>query len=260
MKKSSRRALLFFRRSIVVAALLVICEGLLVHATDRNRTPLNSASLGLNADSLRKMCAQNYVELPLDETAWIDGAGDWFNPSNWSAGLPNSSTIAQINNGGTAQITSEGAAASTVDLGVGDQDVGTLSTSGSGNLEDDGFLHVGISGTGTLNITNGGVVSSILFSIGINSGSNGTATVSGSGSTWANLAICSVAFDGVGMLNIMNGANVSGASSTIIDSTGSGTVTVDGADSIWTQDGNLTIGGSGVGTLTISNVVNWGRI
>ena len=43
-------------------------------------------------------------------TTWTDGTGNWFMPANWSAGVPNSSTIADINNGGTAQITSSGGA------------------------------------------------------------------------------------------------------------------------------------------------------
>ena len=42
-------------------------------------------------------------------TVWTDGTGNWFTPANWSAGVPNSSPIADINNGGTAQITSSGA-------------------------------------------------------------------------------------------------------------------------------------------------------
>ena len=59
-------------------------------------------------------------------------------PGNWSAGVPNSSTIADINNGGTAQITSSGAAASQVEIGVGVGESGTLSISGAGSLQDEG--------------------------------------------------------------------------------------------------------------------------
>src|SRR4051812_21733761 len=64
-------------------------------------------------------------------TVWTDGTGNWFNGSNWSAGVPNANTTALINNGGTAQIMSSGAAAGEVEIGVGAQDTGTLSTSGS---------------------------------------------------------------------------------------------------------------------------------
>ena len=117
-------------------------------------------------------------------TVWTDGTGDWFTAANWSAGVPDSSTIADINNGGTAQIMSSGAAASDVEIGVGAQHSGTLSTSGSGNLQCDGSIYVARSGMGSISITDGGVVSSGRFVVGENSGSNGTATVSGSGSIW----------------------------------------------------------------------------
>src|SRR6266700_5989064 len=62
-------------------------------------------------------------------TVWTDATGDWFTPANWSAGVPDSSTTAQINNGGTAQIIANGAAAGFVEMGVGAGDTGTLSIS-----------------------------------------------------------------------------------------------------------------------------------
>src|SRR5436309_2493114 len=119
-------------------------------------------------------------------TVWTDATGDWFTAANWSAGVPDSSTTAQINNGGTAQILSSGAAASEVDLGVLTGDVGTLSVSGAGNLQDAGAMNVGQGGSGTLNITEGGIVSDLAATIGAGSGSTGVALVDGAGSTWSN--------------------------------------------------------------------------
>src|SRR4051794_40314089 len=74
-------------------------------------------------------------------TVWTDATGDWFTAANWSAGVPDSSTAAQTNNGGTAQIMSSGAAASEVDLGVLAGDAGTLSISGAGSLQDGGAMN-----------------------------------------------------------------------------------------------------------------------
>ena len=145
----------------------------------------------------------------LAQTVWTDGTGNWFTPANWSAGVPNSSTIAEINNGGTAQVTSSGAAASQVEIGVGAGDAGTLSISGAGSLQDEGAMYIGEDGSGSLSITAGATVSSSLFALGQNSGSSGTATVSGSGSTWTNLVFCFVGQDGNGTLNITNGGSVS---------------------------------------------------
>lgn len=186
-------------------------------------------------------------------TVWTDGTGNWFTPANWSAGVPNANTGAQINNGGNAQITSSGAAAGEVEIGVGAQDSGTLSTSGPGDLQDGGSVYVGRSGTGNFSITNGGVVSSIRFVIGENSGSNGTATVSDSESMWMNDAVCFVGFDGNATLNITNGGQLSNLNSTSIGENGTGNVTVDGIGSTWNDNVQIDIGGTGSGTLTVSN-------
>jgi hypothetical protein len=123
-------------------------------------------------------------------TVWTDGTGNWFNASNWSAGIPNANTTALINNGETAQIMSSGAAAGEVEIGVGAQDTGTLATAGPGNLQTMALFMLRAAAPGTFNIISGGIVSSGRFIIGENSGSNGTATVSGSGSTWTNIAVC----------------------------------------------------------------------
>ena len=37
------------------------------------------------------------------QTIWTDGTGDWFLGANWSAGVPNSSTQAQVNNTGLSK-------------------------------------------------------------------------------------------------------------------------------------------------------------
>src|SRR5436305_2172341 len=148
-------------------------------------------------------------------TVWTDANGDWFTAANWSAGVPDSSTTAQINNGGTAQILSSGAAASEVDLGVLTGDVGTLSVSGAGNLQDAGAMNVGQGGSGTLNITEGGIVSDLAATIGAGSGSTGVALVDGAGSTWSNDGGITVGGNAkaTGTLTISNGGSMSSGGS-----------------------------------------------
>jgi T5SS/PEP-CTERM-associated repeat protein len=189
-------------------------------------------------------------------TVWTDAIGDWFTAANWSAGVPDSSTTAQINNGGTAQIMASGAAASLVELGVAATDTGTLAISGTGTLQDGGAINVGENGTGTLSITAGATASSSSFSLGQNAGSTGTATVSDPFSTWTNVADCFVGQTGNGTLNIINGGSVSDLDATVgADAGSTGTVLVDGVGSTWSHGGAITIGGNagGTGTLTISN-------
>jgi T5SS/PEP-CTERM-associated repeat protein len=201
-------------------------------------------------------------------TIWIDATGDWFTPANWSAGVPDSSTTAQINNGGTAQIMASGAAASLVELGVAAGDVGTLSVSGTGSLVDGGAMNVGENGAGTLNITKGGTVSDSDAVVGSGSGSTGTVSVDGPGSTWSHDGAITVAVDanGTGTVFISNGGSmttgVNGSGSVIGHGPkSSGTVNVTGAGSTWINKASLTLsdaGGLGELDITDGGVVSSG--
>jgi T5SS/PEP-CTERM-associated repeat protein len=179
------------------------------------------------------------------QTIWTDATSDWFVSGNWSAGVPNAGTDAEINNGGTAQISAAGAAARDMTLGLGALDSGTLSVSGAGTLSAGNNLVVGSSGTGTLNITNGGVAGSGFVIIGDATDSSGTVIVDGAGSTLGAFSLLSVGASGTGTLKIINGGAAFDAFAEI-----AGTVTVDGAGSTWTSN-FLDVGGTG--TLKITN-------
>ncbi len=118
-----------------------------------------------------------------------------------------------------------------------------------------GWLFVGDYATGDLTISNGGQVSNGLSSIGNGYGSNGTVTVTGSGSTWTNGTL-RVGYYGIGTLIIENGGQVSSQEGRLgVEATSSaGTVTVTGAGSQWTTNGSvLRVGQYGTGTLVIAN-------
>jgi T5SS/PEP-CTERM-associated repeat protein len=120
---------------------------------------------------------------------------------------------------------------------------------------------VGYGGNGTLNITNGGAVSSQGFGyIGDSPGSAGTVTVSGIGSQWtAADGYVVVGSSGNGTLNINHGGTVSSSNVYLAGSSfgsvpgATGSATVDGAGSALTIGGTFTIGYSGDGTLSITN-------
>ena len=159
-----------------------------------------------------------------------------------NAGVGGSLSIA---NGGT--LNSSG---STIDGGI-------ASVSGAGTTWNGGSnFWVGYNGTGTLNITKGGVVNSGYSYLGFYGGSNGTVTVDGTGSTW-NVSGYSfyVGDTGTGTLNITDGGTVNyttpGGLVAFGFGGGSGIATVDGVGSTWTVSGPLTIGSSG--TLNITN-------
>jgi outer membrane autotransporter protein len=101
----------------------------------------------------------------------------------------NSSGITVGTNGnGTLNITNGGKVTTNSGSGVADSvgSTGTVNVSGTGSnwTINKGPLNVGRRGTGVLNITSGGTVNSNGGGIAIESGSQGTATVSGPGSTW----------------------------------------------------------------------------
>jgi T5SS/PEP-CTERM-associated repeat protein len=118
-------------------------------------------------------------------------------------------------------------------------------------------LMVGYAGTGELNITNGGKVTSNRtdFSVGYSATGNGLVTVGGAGSTLdaGNYAF-TVANSGVGTLKITGGASVTNASTTYIgkNAGSTGTVIVDGVASMWSGNAKAYIGYSGTGSLTIT--------
>jgi fibronectin-binding autotransporter adhesin len=136
----------------------------------------------------------------------------------------------------------------------------------SPNWNVGGDLTVGNTATGTLDIENGGTVTSGVGAgaakIGNHAGGNGTVTVSGtdghgSASTWTNNDDLVVAQDGTGTLNITNGGKVSNVNGYVgADGTATGTVTVSGSSSdglvaTWSNSSTLYVGDLGTGTLNI---------
>ncbi len=213
-------------------------------------------------------------------TEWQGDTGDWFEPSNWTAGVPTPSIDAWIDNGGTARVALPGAAAdelivgrtlpnaSFLEITDGDEvsnrkgylgydfgSQGTATVSGSGSKwTNRSYLYVGVGGTGTLNITDGGQVSSEYGYLGYYSGSQGTATVSGSGSKWTNSGNLKVGSCGTGTLSITDGGQVSSYHGYLGGWSGSqGTATVSGSGSKWTNQWDLYVGHYGTGTLTVAD-------
>ena len=192
------------------------------------------------------------------------GTGDWFLPSNWTPGItaPGPGDNAQIDNGGTAQILSAGATAFQVFLGLtpttGD---GNLDIAGPGTLVAGGNIIVAYTGgTATFNITSGGTASNGFDAIiGFAAGTNGTATVDGTGSKWTSATHFYVGYSGTGTLNITGGGQVLTTRGFLgFTAAGDGTVIVDGTGSLFHNSDNLYIGGDtggpqGTGLLRIEN-------
>ena len=163
------------------------------------------------------------------DTTWTGSTDtDWFTGANWNNGVPTSGTDAYIDLLSGPNVTATGAAAS--------------------------MLVVGNTATGSLIISDGGAVSDTEGYVGLNSGSNGTVTVTGTGSTWTNSAYLNVGVSGTGSLTISDGGAVSNTYGLVgVEEGSSGTVTVTGTGSRWTNSSHLYVGYYGTGSLTVSD-------
>lgn len=219
----------------------------LLHKQQQNLLGKNAILLAIIALALAASSA-----FAADTTWTYNGTSSWFVGANWDHGVPDSSTNAFINNGGTAQITADApmADALSLTLGLNAGQSGTVQVSPPfGDLSVGGAIFVGKGGKGTLTQTFG-TITSATASIASQTGSSGSATVDGTTSTWAVSGAADVGTGGTGLLTVTNGGTVSAASVAINGSgtlTGNGTVsTTNGATVSGTlkPSGKLTLGGS----------------
>ena len=189
----------------------------------------------------------------------VDGAHSTWNAPSVSESLCvgyNGNGMMTITNGGT--VNDQRASCS---IGSGSASTGTVAVDGAGSTWSSyEAIDVGGRGNATLNVTNGGVVTSQSGLLGNMTGLTGSATISGSGSTWTATLGVTVGGAGDGKLRIDGGGTVNspsdvpGAAASYIAQgyNSMSTVAVDGAGSTWTNGANLSIGAAGTGTLSIT--------
>ena len=215
-------------------SLIIGNSGFGVLTVTKGTATTGSALLGANAGS------QGLGLISGTEAKWINNGG-------LTIGGGGTGTLS-ISNGGTVNNTGAGT------IGDAAGSTGTVTVDGLGSTwTNNGDLFVGDTGTGALNIANGGVVSNLTGKIGSGTGSNGTVAVAGSGSIWTSTGGVIAGDFGDGTLNITDGGTANSLFGTLgnrVDS--SGTAMVDGTDSSWNNAGILNIGNFGEGTLSIS--------
>lgn len=133
------------------------------------------------------------------------------------------SFIAGYSSGSSATVTlSEGGKISGMQGTLGDLagSSGTMTISGAGsqwsavvdaNVAYSGYMNVGLTGTGSLTVTNGGSVSGYRLYIGNDAESVGTVVLSGAGSSIDMTSNLYVGSEGTGTLTLSDGAQVSAA-------------------------------------------------
>lgn len=246
-----------------------------------------------------------FTAIPSQAQTWVGTTSSWFTNSNWDTlTQPGSSSFTYIDNSGTAQVSTNSAVSGTLYVGrtatgsvtiqnggsitnqytsIGDTStgIGTVTVTGSGSIltssisstSSAGIVYVGRNGTGTLNVINGGDVSTEGMYIASSRGSTGNVTVDGAGSTITVAGYLGVGVYGNGTMTVSGGGKVYSGTATfdsvIADWDGSqSTATVTGSGSLWstqtlwvgwgspngTSSGTLNINSAGAVTSTTANV------
>jgi hypothetical protein len=139
------------------------------------------------------------------QTVWQASTGSWSTPGNWSAGVPGSGTDVDIDNNGTAQISSGNALANSINLGQSSTQSGFVSITG-GTLAVTTQEVAGVAGAGTITQSAGtnSLGSSHFLVLGADANSSGTYNLSGTGALTASEYIGEF---GTGTVNQSGGTN-----------------------------------------------------
>ncbi len=132
---------------------------------------------------------------------------------------------------------------------------GTLLVDGTGSTATfGGTLFVGNFGSGSIEITNGGSVTTPMVFVADDLGSAGSIVLDGVGSTWTVNSELFLGNASSGTASITNGGAAFTSRVKLGDNPGSsGTVTVDGPGSIWIDSVEIFVGNFGSGSLAITN-------
>lgn len=201
-------------------------------------------------------------------TLWKTPSGDWFNSTFWTAGVPTTSSEAQINNGGTVFVNTTGAKSQFILVGGDVGTSGTLEIGAGGSLSSSLGFGVGIGGSssGTLRVVNGGTLSTFGGSVGSDRFSTGTVLLDGAGSSWTiSQPSLYLAHAGTANLTVSNGAllRVGGGTGSVVMAedrygvtnlyigTGGAAGTIEAGDIYGLQD--LESGLGGTATITFNH-------
>lgn len=190
-----------------------------------------------------------------DTATWNGGVGFWSNPANWSCFIGGKSQSCVPNGGNITTTVPSGIVTLDVSTNVFSLEIdlgGTVVTNGFSIAT--GQIVVGRSGTGTLTVNNGGLVTASSVSLGFNPGSSGTLNVSDQGSR-LTCSVLVIGSAGSGVLTISGGAKVNDQLGSITNgiSGSSGAATIAGAGSRWDNAVNMSLGLGDQSTLILQD-------
>ncbi|WOO42236.1 hypothetical protein [Rubellicoccus peritrichatus] len=188
----------------------------------------------------------------------------------WLSGYTGDDTVAivGISSDGSVEVTNGSTLASDsiVFIGLNGGSTGTVDLTGNGSSwETADYFIVGEYGNGSVDISNGASLTTMSTVLGGQTSGVGEINVTGSGSNLAAISDGSyggeiyVGYNGVGTLNVYDGATVSAEFLSLAgfatgDALSEGSLTIDGAgSSVEVSDGSILIGDEGIGTMTVQN-------
>lgn len=119
-----------------------------------------------------------------------------------------------------------------------------------GNIDAGSDLSIGYGATGSMTVAGGAQVVSAAGGLGVDTDGDGTALLTGDGSTWQITGRLNVGLWGTGHLRIENGATIS-SNDGIVGGNNAGDAIVTGGGTRWDNAGQFTVGSYGPGTLRI---------
>jgi T5SS/PEP-CTERM-associated repeat protein len=190
------------------------------------------------------------------ERYWLNPAGGSFETvANWDNGLPGTSDTANFTLNEDYIVTiAESHTNRNLFLQRGDVSLNIGSYGYALSATSSPAIVIGTPGEpATLRLVSGSLYG-VEDAIGLIASSNGTAIVTGAGSTWRSSESLSVGGAGTGTLIIEDGGRVASFEGYIArDMNSSGSASVRGVGSTWNMDRNLTVGESGFGSLLVEN-------
>ena len=181
----------------------------------------------------------------------ITGIGSqWQGTNDISVGEGGSGSLSVLSGG----LLETGANGDGVSGSIGTQATGVgTATIQDGAWHAGGTLQIGAAGSGTMNLLQGGTVTSGAAVLAVSGGSIGTVSVVDAGTHWTVTGDLTVGSAGRASLSIGNGGRVTNQDATIGELGGSnGSVSVSGLGSRWENSGNLTVGSNGTGSLNVT--------
>lgn len=180
----------------------------------------------------------------LSQAAVWTGAvnNDWNTAGNWTGGVP-SGAIADVNNGGTATISSAAPNITRIRIGVGGVQSGTVNIGAALTATENAGTDIGLSGTGILNINSGANFqmtggTAARYRFGVNAGAVGTGNhTGGSVSTTATIFI---GVSGTGHYSLSGGSLSTTQNFTLASA-------ADGSGDFTQSGGTVTVGSVGAG-------------